>query len=403
MDNKDQKRKPYTVGSQHKKKKKKKKKKKSAVREWVDAAIFAIIAASIIRTFLFEAYTIPTPSMEKTLLVHDFLFVNKLAYGPRVPMTPLAVPFTMATVPILNVQSYSTWPKFDYHRLPGFGDVEREDVVVFNFPDGDSVIKEIPEADYYAVIRRNGRDFIKNSGYTVVTRPVDRKENYIKRCVGVPGDHLSVRDGYVYIDGAREKVPPHSQKIYLVQTDGSTFNPRRLEDMKIKMPKYADPSTSTYKFNLTPSDSTTLSGFKMVKDISRWLDTIVTPALFPHDTMHFKWSPDNYGSIYIPKEGATVNLNLTNIALYKRIIDIYEHNDLAIKNGKIYINGKVADSYTFKMNYYWMMGDNRDNSLDSRYWGFVPESHIVGKAWFIWMSYEEGGGIRWSRIFNGIH
>lgn len=409
MNQKIQKKKPvYSATSAPKDKEgkgKKKKKKKSALREWIDAAIFAVIAASIIRTFFFEAYTIPTPSMEKTLLVHDFLFVNKLSYGPRVPMTPLAVPFTMSTVPILNIRSYSTWPKFDYHRLPGFGDIKRNDVVVFNFPDGDTVLinKEgvAQEADYYAMIRQYGREYIYNN-YTIATRPVDRKENYIKRCVGIAGDTLSVRDGVVYINGDREPIPPHSQKYYYVQTDGSVFNVNRLKELEITMPTYEDPTTSTYSFNLSRSDSAELSHFKMVKSIVRVLDTTVTPAVFPHDTTHFKWSPDQYGPIYIPKEGATVRLNLSNIALYKRLIDVYEDNDLAVRDGKIYINGKQSDSYTFKMNYYWMMGDNRDNSLDSRYWGFVPESHVVGEAWFIWMSYDEDG-IRWSRLFNGIH
>lgn len=400
MSQKTQKDNPVNSGTSKAPKGKRRKKKKSTLREWIDAAIFAIIAASIIRTFFFEAYTIPTPSMEKTLLVHDFLFVNKLAYGPRVPMTPLAVPFTMSTIPILNVQSYSTWPKFDYHRLPGFGDVEREDVVVFNFPNGDSVLKELPDADYYAMVRRNGRKYIHNH-YTIVTRPVDRKQNYIKRCVGLPGDTLSVRNGVVFIDGKKEKIPAHSQKYYYVQTDGSVFNLNRLHELKISPPTYADPTTSTYKFNLTLSDSAALSNFKMVKSIVRFLDTTVRPAVFPHDTAHFKWSPDNYGAIYIPKEGATVHLNMSNIALYRRLIDVYEHNDLKVQDGKIYINGKLSDSYTFKMNYYWMMGDNRDNSLDSRYWGYVPESHVVGKAWFLWFSYGEDG-IRWSRIFDGI-
>lgn len=380
---------------------KKRKKKKSALREWIDAAIFAIIAASIIRTFFFEAYTIPTPSMEKTLLVHDFLFVNKLSYGPRLPMTPLAVPFTMSTIPVLNIRSYSNWPKFGYHRLPGFGDVERGDVVVFNFPDGDTVLKEQPELDYYDMVRQYGREYIHNN-FHILTRPVDRKENYIKRCVGIAGDTLQVINGTVYIDGKREPVPPHSQKYYYVQTDGSVFNLNRLKELDITPPTYQDPTTSTYRFNLTPSDSAALSHFKMVKSIVRMLDTVATPAVFPHDTAHFKWAADSYGPIYIPKKGATVHLDMSNIALYKRLIDIYEQNDIEVKAGKIYINGKLSDTYTFKMNYYWMMGDNRDNSLDSRYWGFVPESHVVGEAWFIWLSYGDDG-IRWSRLFNGIH
>jgi signal peptidase I len=380
---------------------KRKRRKKSTVREWIDAAIFAVIAATIIRTFFFEAYTIPTPSMEKTLLVHDFLFVNKLSYGPRTPMTPLAVPFTLSTIPVIQVKSYSDWPHFGYHRLPGFGHIKRRDVVVFNFPEGDTVIKEQPEQDYYELLRAYGRQYIKDN-YTIVTRPVDRKENYIKRCVGIPGDTLQVINGFVYVNGREEIIPPHSEKFYLVQTDGSVFNPERLNDLGIAPPKGVDPTTSTYNFNLTPADSAALRKFTIVKSISRYLSTGVDPAVFPQDTVHFKWNADHYGPIYIPKKGVTVHLDRSNIALYRRVIGVYEHNKLAVKDSVIYINDKPADQYTFKMNYYWMMGDNRDNSLDSRFWGFVPEDHVVGKAWFIWMSYGDHG-IRWRRLFNGIH
>lgn len=377
----------------------KRRKKKSAFREWIDAAIFAIIAASIIRTFFFEAYTIPTPSMEKTLLVHDFLFVNKLSYGPRVPMTPLAIPFTLSTVPGLNIKSYSNWPHFGYHRIPGFGHIKRGDVVVFNFPHGDTVIKG-SELDYYEMVREQGWEYVNNNN-TIETRPIDREENYIKRCVGVPGDTLQVIDGFVYIDGKREKVPPHSEKYYLVQTDGSAFNPDRLNELGITPPGSYDPSTSTYRFDLTPGDSAALSGFSNVRGIHRYLAMGIDPTTFPHDTAHYKWNADHYGPIYIPKKGATVHLDLSNIAFYKRLISVYEKNKLEIKDSAIYINDKPADQYTFKMNYYWMMGDNRDNSLDSRFWGFVPEDHVVGKAWFIWMSYGDNG-IRWRRLFNGI-
>lgn len=378
----------------------KKKKKKSTAREWIDAAIFAVIAASIIRTFFFEAYTIPTPSMEKTLLVHDFLFVNKLSYGPRVPMTPLAVPFTLSTVPVLNIRSYSNWPHFNYHRLPGFGHVQRRDVVVFNFPEGDTVLKEKPEQDYYEMVRQYGRKYVQDN-FTIVTRPVDRKENYIKRCVGIPGDTLQVKNGYVYVNGTEEKLPPHLEKFYLVQTDGSVFNPSRLDELGIAQPMGLDPTTSTYQFNLTRADSAALSKFTIVKSITRFVKNGVDPTVFPQDSTHFKWDADHYGPIYIPKKGATVHLDMSNIALYRRLINVYEHNKLSIRDSVIYINGAPADHYTFKMNYYWMMGDNRDNSLDSRFWGFVPEDHIVGKAWFIWMSYDSHG-IRWRRLFNGI-
>lgn len=379
----------------------KKNKKKSKSREWLDAAIFAIIAATIIRTFFFEAYTIPTPSMEKTLLVHDFLFVNKLAYGPRTPMTPLGIPFTLSTVPVLNMRSYLTWPHFGYHRLPGFSHLKRGDVVVFNFPDGDSVLKEQPEADYYAMVRAYGRQYIDNN-FTIVTRPIDREENYIKRCVGIPGDTLQVINGFVYINGKLENIPPHSEKYYWVQTNGNVFNPERLQELGIKPARSVDPSTSSYEFNLTPGDSAALSKFTIVKSIQRNLAMGVDPTVFPQDSVHFKWNADQYGPIWIPRKGGTVQLTTSNIALYQRIIQVYEHNKFEIKDGRFYINGQPTDHYTFKMNYYWMMGDNRDDSEDSRFWGFVPEDHVVGKAWFIWMSYDDHG-IRWRRLLSGIH
>lgn len=377
----------------------KRRRRKSSFREWIDAAIFAIIAASIIRTFFFEAYTIPSPSMEKTLLVHDFLFVNKLSYGPRIPMTPLAIPFTLSTVPGLNIKSYSDWPHFGYHRIPGFGHIKRGDIVVFNFPHGDTVIKG-SQADYYERVREQGWDYVHDNN-TIETRPIDREENYIKRCVGTPGDTLQVIDGYVYIDGKKEPVPPYSERYYLVRTDGSAFNLDRLKKLNITPPDGYNPATSTYSFNLTMKDSATIRGFPNVRDIQGYLARGFDPAIFPHDTANYKWNTDHYGPVYIPQKGATVALSLSNIAFYRRLISIYEGNKLDIKDSTIYINDRPATRYTFKMNYYWMMGDNRDNSSDSRFWGFVPEDHVVGKAWFIWMSYGENG-IRWKRLFTRI-
>jgi signal peptidase I len=274
-------------------------------------------------------------------------------------------------------------------------------VVVFNFPEGDTVLKEQPKRDYYAFLRTYGRKYVQDN-YTIVTRPVDRKENYIKRCVGIPGDTLQVINGYVYVNGHMETVPPHAEKNYLVQTDGSVFNPHRLEELNIKPALGMDPTTSTYRFNLSTQDSAALSKFNIVKSITRYITTGIDPTVFPQDSAHFKWDADHYGPIYIPKKGATVHLDMADIALYRRLIDVYEHNKLEVKDSTIYINGAPTDHYTFKMNYYWMMGDNRDNSLDSRFWGFVPEDHVVGKGWFIWMSYGDHG-IRWRRLFSGIH
>lgn len=373
------------------------KKKKSAVREWLDAAIFAIIAATLIRTFIFEAYTIPTPSMEKTLLVNDFLFVSKVSYGPRIPMTPLAVPFTHHTLPLTKyTKAYSEAIHWKYRRLPGFSEVKRNDVVVFNFPEGDTVALEIQENSVYSEeVRKNGRDYVWNT-YRVISRPVDKRENYIKRCVGIPGDSLEVRDGIVIVNGTPETPPPNGQRNYTVATsDNSDLNPIRLEELGIE-------HSPGEQYNLTPGEAKTIAGFGGTV-------TGVTPNVYPgsteiwpHDTSKFKYSIDNLGPIYIPKKGATVKLDSASIELYRRIIAVYEENKLEEKGpNEFIINGKPATTYTFKMDYYWMMGDNRHRSLDSRYWGFVPEDHIVGKAWMIWMSYGKNG-IRWSRLFRTI-
>lgn len=377
------------------------KKKKSAVREWLDAAIFAVIAATLIRTFIFEAYTIPTPSMEKTLLVNDFLFVSKVSYGPRVPMTPLAVPFTHHTLPLTKYsKAYSEAIQWKYRRIPGFGDIRRNDVVVFNFPEGDTVALERQDESYYDLVRRNGRERVWNE-YHVISRPVDKRENYIKRCVGIAGDTLAVVNGVVVVNGQPESQPPHSERLYQVQTtNGDHLNPVRLEEMGIDG-QYEIMEHGKYSYNLTPSESTTIGAFPVVSNNIHPYVSPLVDGVWPQDTANFKFTVDNFGPIYIPKKGASVRLDSSNVELYRRIIEVYENNTLENKNGQWVINGTPTDLYTFKMNYYWMMGDNRHKSLDSRYWGFVPEDHVVGKAWLIWMSYGKGG-IRWSRLFRTI-
>ncbi|SFW62938.1 signal peptidase I [Chitinophaga sancti] len=378
------------------------KKKKSAVREWFDAAIFAIIAATLIRTFIFEAYTIPTPSMEKTLLVNDFLFVSKISYGPRIPMTPLAVPFTHHTLPFTKYsKAYSEAVHWKYRRLPGFSDVKRYDVVVFNFPEGDTVALENQDQSYYQMVRAFGRDAVWEQNH-VISRPVDKRENYIKRCMGVAGDTLSIKEGVVFINGQQAPIPSESERRYWVTTTGDALNPSRLDEMDIDPGTDGPYDSAKYRYNLTPSAAATLKSWPVVTNLAPFVNPAPEEvAVFPHDTAHYHWTEHNFGPMYIPKKGVTVKIDATNIAFYDRIISVYEGNKLEIKNGQIAINGKPADSYTFKMNYYWMMGDNRDNSLDSRYWGFVPEDHIVGKAWLIWMSYGKGS-IRWSRLFRTI-
>lgn len=378
------------------------KKRKPVWREWLDAALFAIVAATLIRTFFFEAYTIPTGSMEGTMLVNDYLFVSKLAYGPRVPMTPVAVPLVHNTLPFVGGKSYTESVHWNYHRIPGFGHIERNDVVVFNYPCGDTVMVEQPEADYYQACRVNGRDNVL-AKFTIITRPVDKEENYIKRCIGLPGDVLEIKNARVYINGGPNVLFPHSKLNYMVRTNG-------------KMPVLEDNFEMTYMvgngqyiYNLANDQADIVKKAENVVSVTPFIafPAGVAPPdagewVFPLDTANFKWNRDNFGPMTIPKEGVTVQLTPQNIALYRRIIRNYEGNTLEEQAGKIIINGKEATSYTFKMDYYWMMGDNRHNSLDSRFWGFVPIDHVVGKAWFVWLSYGEGG-IRWKRLFHGIH
>jgi signal peptidase I len=383
------------------------KKKKPVWREWLDAGVFAIVAATLIRTFLFEAYTIPTGSMEGTMLINDYLFVSKLAYGPRVPMTPLAIPLVHNTMPVFGGKSYTEAVQWGYHRMPGFGHVERNDVVVFNYPCGDTVMAEQPEADYYQACRIYGRDNV-TARMKIITRPIDKKENYIKRCVAVPGDVLEIKDARVYINGQPNQLYPHSKLTYMVKTKNGT--PPALDE-NLEMMQMIAPGV--YLYNLENDQVDPVKHASNVASADAWIHhpAGVAPSepsewVFPLDTANYKWNRDNFGPLTIPKAGTTVQLTPQNIAIYRRVIRNYEGNTLDEQNGKILINGKEATSYTFKMNYYWMMGDNRHNSLDSRYWGFVPEDHVVGKAWFVWLSYGEGGmlkDMRWRRLFHGIH
>lgn len=383
--------------------------KKSGAREWIDAAAFAIVAATIIRTFVFEAYTIPTPSMEKTLLVNDFLFVSKFSYGPRIPNTPIAMPFVHHTMPFVNAKSYSEAIKIPYTRWFA-SPVHRNDVVVFNFPVNDTLINDEinfgSRRTYYEAVREEGRENVWNKyGDIIITRPVDKRENFIKRAVAIGGDVLQVVNGQVMINGKKQVVFPDSERYYQVTTPGNAYMDEEMWKalgIDVRLPPdirdVYQMDAKNYLVNITNEEIAKLklpAGYSIQPHLLE-----ESNALFPfYDTAHH-WSPDNYGPITIPKKGATISLTPDNVTEYRRCIEVYEGNKFEERGGKYFINDKEASDYTFKMDYFFMMGDNRHNSLDSRYWGFVPEDHVVGKASLIWFSWENGP--RWKRLFNGI-
>lgn len=357
---------------------KKNDKKKSPVREWTDAIIFAVIAATIIRTFFIEAFTIPTSSMEKSLLIGDFLFVSKISYGARIPNTPISFPFAHHTMPLTeNTKSYSELIQLPYFRLPGLGSIKNNDIVVFNYPMED-------------------------------WRPTDKKENYIKRCVGISGDKLEVREGILYINDKIADKPENMQHKYLVTTDGNGFNPKTLIENGITEGGLVS-SNGVYELTMTTANAEKIKNFSNVKEVQLQIESKGRFAdyIFPNDST-YKWNVDNYGPLVIPKEGVTVDISLQNISIYKRVIENYEHNKLEIKADGVYINGQKAEKYTFKMDYYFMMGDNRHNSADSRFWGFVPIDHIVGKAVFVWLSLDNNATslftkFRTKRLFTFVN
>ncbi|MEO8415813.1 MAG: signal peptidase I [Ginsengibacter sp.] len=395
--------------------------KKGAIREWIDAAAFAIVAATIIRTFVFEAYTIPTPSMEKTLLVNDFLFVSKFSYGPRIPSTPIAMPFVHHTIPGLNIKSYVEWIHIPYTRwFPR--PVQRNDVVVFNFPVNDTLINDEinfgSRVTYYQEVRRRTmEDHVSEDearrrvwdqyGDMIITRPVDKRENFIKRCTAIAGDTIQIKNRVIYINNVAQPFPEFHEFKYDVTTN-APLDPDQLNSMGIQFNmddqnknQVYQLQNNLYEISMTDGEMASLKMLPMVKDIEPAILSLYdkSPYLFPFVASD-KWTVDDYGPMWIPKKGATIQLTPFNISRYERSIRVYEGNKFEEKNGQYYVNDKPATSYTFKMNYYWMMGDNRHNSLDSRFWGFVPEDHIVGKASLIWFSYDKGP--RWSRIFMKI-
>ena len=411
------------------------------IMSWVDALVFSLVAVYFINLFLFQNYVIPSSSLEKSLLTGDYLFVSKVSYGPRIPQTPLTMPLTQHTLPLIQAKSYIEWPHWDYRRMKGLGKVQLNDIVVFNYPAGDTIVTEPAyqsfdyygmvyslgqqiyeqnfadavnpanlnrqeQYDYFKMIYNLGRNYIANNPNTygsIDSRPTDRRENYVKRCVGLPGQTLQIKNRIIYLNGKANKEPDNVQYTYYVKLKGNLPDDF-MHDLGISMEDLTSLNQNGY-LPLTKKAAKALSARKdLVASVRLNTDQYVGD-LYPLNAVT-GWTRDNYGPVWIPKKGKSIRLTMDNIAVYERPIRIYEGNDLDVKNGHIYINGKIANSYTFKMDYYWMMGDNRHNSADSRYWGFVPEDHIVGKPIFIWWSSDPDRkgfeGVRWSRLFRWV-
>jgi signal peptidase I len=398
--------------------------------EWFDALIFAVIAVTIINIFLFQNYKIPTRSMENSLLTGDHLYVSKLAFGPKIPETPLSLPFVQNTIPGLNKKSYLEWIKWDYKRLKGFGEIERYNPVVFNCPALDSVTMSNPTFSYrnellqiaeqYRMMDSAQKGFTSGDNYylnlagkyissntEIITRPVDHRENFIKRCVGLPGDSLQIIQSVLYVNGKPEKASPGQLKEYLVKST-RPLNKNLLKRLDIETGNFSPQTGNEYLINLNKEQVATIKKLKGISNVE-----LMVCDSHPHFNVtypnhpDYNWTEDNFGPIYIPQKGATVSLTLDILPVYSRIINVYEGNKLEVKDSTIFINGEIADSYTFKMNYYWLMGDNRHASWDSRNWGYVPEDHVIGRPRIVWLSIDKKkkfpASIRFKRMFHIIH
>ena len=385
--------------------------KRNALLDWLDAIIFAVVVVTFINTFFFQAFKIPSSSMESSLYTGDHLFVSKLAYGPKLPQTPLTIPFTHNVIG--SRESYSTLIQNDYKRLRGFGEVENGDYVVFAFPHGDTVLTKAPADDYYMLSRTIGREKVIKAYGPLKVRPSDKKDHYVKRCVASAGDTLEIRNGQVYVNGTAQEVWPGVQNSYTVVTNGQRINQVILDDLGLNIRELAySQNLPGYPYMpLTAEMLEKVSKLPSVVSVTQNID--VYPADYPDSwmtifpfTQNYRWTRDNFGPLWIPASGATVELTMENLPLYERIITSYEGNSLELVDGEIYINGEKAQSYTFAQDYYFMMGDNRHNSLDSRYWGFVPEDHIVGKPALIWLSINGTkkfpNNIRWRRFLKFV-
>jgi signal peptidase I len=363
---------------------------KSAAGDWISSILFAIVAATIVHTYFIQPFTIPTSSLEKTLLVGDFLFVSKMHYGARVPMTTIAAPMVHDTIPLLKVKSYL--PKFElpYMRLPGFQKIKHNDIVVFNWPVDTMLDMRHTDKFYY--------------------KPIDKKTNYVKRCVGLPGDSLSVKNGYVYINGKQNQLNDRArlQFSYNIKFKGQLTSNQQVYDILNRFDMTDglgyDKATDTYIIPAATEEAVAkaknhpnIESIEIRKDIPGRRDAGIFPS-----NVNYNWNNDYFGPLYIPEAGKTINLTVENLPLYKRVITAYEGHKVAVNGNQISIDGKVTNTYTFAQDYYWMMGDNRHNSQDSRVWGFVPFENVVGKPVFIWMSWDKNGKPRWDRFFTTV-
>ena len=409
--------------------KKSKNKSLLVVMGWVDAIVFALVAVYFINTFLFQNYQIPSSSLEKSLLVGDFLYVSKASYGPRVPNTPLSFPLMQQKFPLLNCKSFFEHPHWEYHRMKGFDVVKRNDIVVFNFPAGDTVALKCTNPDYYTLCYNYGRDVVNSRNDLfgdIVYYPVDRRENFVKRCVAVAGDWMQIINNQVVVNGHIQDKIPGIQYNYYVQTDGTYLSRKMFERLDISMDDRElltgeqqtaeatqlaqqqiaesglDPKFPIY---LIPLNEDSYSKMLKITGVTRVkIELSLKFDVYPLGG-HKKWTRDNYGPVWVPKKGNSIVLNSYNLPVYERIIRVYEKNKLEVKNGVFFINDKPTKTYRFKMDYYWMMGDNRHKSADSRYWGFVPEDHVVGRPVMVWLSLDKDKGwlkgkIRWNRLFK---
>lgn len=394
---------------------------------WVDAIVYALILVYFIFAFIGQNYMIPSSSLEKSLLVGDYLWVNKSLYGPRVPQTPLHFPLEQHTLPILNTKSYIDYPQLQYHRLPGLREIKRGDIVVFNYPQGDTVALKIQNPDYYQIsydLKKNGvenpRAYMEANPEIfgeIVYRPVDRRENYVKRAIGLPGERLKIQNDTIFINGTPIPQPTNVQFNYIIPVK-SNIPASRWEELGVSVDDYSgalsiDEATGQYIYDVPLTNA-------MKSQVEKWPEVIgpilteaqtgkydLSQGIFPLGNT-YGWTRPDIGEFWIPKRGETLHLTMDNLPVYERAIRVYEGNDLKVKDGKIYINGEPSDYYTFKLDYYWMMGDNRDRSADSRYWGFVPEDHIVGSPMFVFASFDKDKGlfdgkVRWNRIFKSAN